>query len=64
MKAALVKRATVIFPRRDYLKDSAVRHNRRQWVASVQRLAERGLTPYPGLKMEPVIVWSPGHEGR
>lgn len=48
--AQLINRSNVIFPCRDYLAESAVRHARRQWVQIQTRLAERGMQTYPLLR--------------
>jgi hypothetical protein len=37
----LIKRATVIFPRAEYVEEAAVRYARRQWVRSVAVLRDR-----------------------
>ena len=48
----LLKRSVILFPRRPYLLESAVRHNRRAWAECQLKLAERGLQTYPGLRIQ------------
>lgn len=39
---ALIRRAVILYPRRDYISASSVRHARRQWLKSVSYLRETG----------------------
>lgn len=41
MTKQLIKRAVALFPRADYLPVSAVRHNRRRYLESVEYLRSR-----------------------
>lgn len=38
-RMALIRRAIVLFPRRPYLNPAHVRHNRRQWVEAILKVA-------------------------
>lgn len=53
----LMQRAIKHFPRLDYLDDAAVRHNRRQWLASVDYLRRSR-----GWVAEGAVGWKIGQE--
>jgi len=38
MNKDLIRKAAILFPRRDYTDPQAVRHARRQWLRSVEML--------------------------